>query len=72
MSLKPKMDSDVPVVQAMKEYLRTKRITQKELAKYLDISQQYLSDILNYKRNVSEAVAFKMGYQKVLNWVRIK
>lgn len=41
-----------------------------KLAKKLDISEQYLSDILNGRRNVSELVASKVGFRAV--WVRSK
>jgi len=42
----------------------------KKLAKHLDISEQYLSDILNGRRNASEIVGLRMGYRAV--WVKDK
>lgn len=59
--------NDSRVVDAM--YKEAKRLgSGKKLAKSLDISEQYLSDILNERRSVSELVASKMGFRAV--WVR--
>lgn len=40
----------------------------KKLAKKLDISEQYLSDILNGRRSIGEVVGLRMGYKAV--WIR--
>lgn len=39
--------------------------SQSEVAKELGVSPQYLSDILREKRSVSEAVAAKLGFERV-------
>ncbi len=48
----------------IKEYLEEKNITQKELSKILGISEQYVSDLLNGKRELSEDIA--LGLEKIL------
>jgi plasmid maintenance system antidote protein VapI len=59
--------NDKPVIDALfKE--ATRLGSGRKLAKKLDISDQYLSDILNERRNVSELVAIKMGFKAV--WVK--
>jgi len=42
--------------------------TQAAAAKQLDITQQYLCDLLRGRRGFSDAVASKLGYQRV--WVK--
>ncbi len=42
----------------------------KKLAMQLGISEQYLSDILNNRRSVSEVVGLRMGYRAM--WVKDK
>jgi Protein of unknown function (DUF551)/Helix-turn-helix len=48
----------------------------KKLAKKLDISEQYLSDILNGRRNVSEVIGLQMGFRAVWlkepKWISVK
>ena len=41
-----------------------------KVAKELDISPAYLSDILAGKRDVSEAVAHKLGYKRLTVYVK--
>lgn len=56
--------NDQVVIDAMFE--EAKRLgSGKKLAKKLDISEQYLSDILNGRRNVSEIVGLRMGFRAV-------
>lgn len=43
---------------------------QKIEAMRLDISPQYLSDIVNFKRALSHQVAFKLGYKPKLMWIK--
>jgi transcriptional regulator with XRE-family HTH domain len=38
--------------------------SQRKVAERLDITEQYLSDILRGRRDVSEAVAKALGYRK--------
>jgi plasmid maintenance system antidote protein VapI len=42
--------------------------SQKEAAKSLGISTQYLNDLLRSRRNISEEIAGKFGYKA--EWVR--
>jgi len=59
--------NDMKVIDAI--YKEAKRLgSGKKLAKVLDISEQYLSDILNQRRSVSEVVASKMGFKAI--WVK--
>lgn len=61
--------NDKPVIDAL--FKEGKRLgSGKKLAKQLDISEQYLSDILNERRSVSELVAIKMGFKAV--WIKEK
>lgn len=46
------------------------RNSQKTLAVELGISEQYLSDIINEKRDVTEEIAKFFGYERV--WRKIK
>ena len=58
--------NDEKVISAM--FAEAKRLgSGKKLAKKLDISEQYLSDILNNRRSVSEVVGLRMGFRAV--WV---
>jgi plasmid maintenance system antidote protein VapI len=43
--------------------------TQKELADHLEISNAYMSDILNEKQAVSDKVARKLGYKRIVKYV---
>ena len=59
--------NDTKVIDAL--YKAAERLgSGKKLAKQLDISEQYLSDILNQRRSVSELVASKMGFKAV--WIK--
>lgn len=61
--------NDQRVIDAL--YKEAERVgSGRKLAKVLDISEQYLSDILNGRRNVSELVASKVGFRAV--WVKSK
>lgn len=44
--------------------------SQKKLAEQIGISPQYLSDILKGRREVSESVAEKLGFERVVTFVR--
>lgn len=43
--------------------------TQKQAAAELGISAQYLSDVLNGHRPMSEKLASKLGWEKIVTWV---
>ena len=43
--------------------------TQKEAAKLLEITPSHLSDILRGRREVSSAVARRLGYRKVISYL---
>lgn len=61
--------NDQKVIDAL--YKEGKRLgSGRKLAKVLDISEQYLSDILNGRRNVSELVASRVGFRAV--WIKTK
>lgn len=38
--------------------------SQKAVAKHLEISEQYLTDILKARRNISAEIAEKLGYSR--------
>jgi plasmid maintenance system antidote protein VapI len=40
----------------------------KEAAKALGISPQYLHDVINGRRKVSEKLGAKLGYEMVVKW----
>lgn len=44
----------------------------KSAAKALGISQQYLSDMMNGRREISDEVARKLGYRKVVRYQRME
>lgn len=44
--------------------------SQKAVAKKLGVSQQYLTDVLKGRRDISDTVARKMGYEKVAVFFR--
>lgn len=46
--------------------------SQKLAAFQLEISEQYLSDIVNGRREVSDEVAKKLGFQKLVVYEKIK
>lgn len=50
---------------------RARQTSQKETAAFLGVSPQYLSDVLKRRRYLSETVAEKMGYRKVVRFERI-
>lgn len=45
--------------------------TQTAVARELGISSSYLSDILNGKREVSEGLAKRVGFKRVIKYERI-
>lgn len=45
--------------------------SQKQAARELGISPQYLNDIIGYRREVSDNVAFRMGYERRVRFVRL-
>jgi plasmid maintenance system antidote protein VapI len=44
--------------------------TQKELANQLGISNAYLNDIIHEKQAVSDAVARKLGYKRIVRFAK--
>jgi len=44
--------------------------TQKDVAKDLGISPQYLSDILKGRREISTEIARRLGFERVVTYVR--
>lgn len=61
-----------PVIKAMQKALYSPTgVSQKELAEHLNISPQYLSDILRGNRFIPDKVANKLGFKKVIKWVKL-
>lgn len=54
----------VPTGSIIKEYLDEYGITEKELAKKFDISEKYISNVLNSNNKLTEEFAYKL--EKVL------
>ena len=48
-------------VELLKSLLRDSDLSQNDLAKNIGISRQLLSDILNYRRNISKEVTIKLA-----------
>jgi len=48
-------------VELLKSLLRDSNLSQNDLAKNIGISRQLLSDILNYRRNISKEVTMKLA-----------
>lgn len=46
--------------------------TQKAVAKELRISQQFLCEVLSGKRDVSQSLAQKLGFKRVVGFVKVK
>jgi plasmid maintenance system antidote protein VapI len=44
--------------------------TQKELADHLGISNAYLNDIIHEKQAVSDKVARRLGYKRIIKYVQ--
>lgn len=57
----------VPTGNIIKEYLDEHGITEKELAKKFNISEKYISNVLNNNNRLTEAFAFKL--EKVLTGI---
>ncbi len=51
---------------------RCKASTQTQVAIELDISQQYLGDVLRGNRTISKQLALKLGFEKITMYRRIK
>jgi len=51
---------------------RCKASTQTQVAIELDISQQYLGDVLRGNRSISKQLALKLGFEKITMYRRIK
>lgn len=61
--------NDKPVIDAI--WKEAERLgSGKKLAKKLDMSEQYLNDIINERRAVSELIGMKMGFKAV--WIKSK
>ena len=56
-------------IKALREMVK-KSGSQTAVARELDISQAYLADILAGKRDVSKNVARKLGYKRVIVFVK--
>jgi hypothetical protein len=63
---KPENMDDTPVIEELR-FLVKHHGSQKEAARELGISEQYLSDLLLGRRSVSEEIAGKVGYRAI--WV---
>lgn len=46
--------------------------SQLQLAKQLDISPQFLNDIFLGRRSISDNLAQKLGYRRVINFVKME
>lgn len=46
--------------------------SQKTVAKNLGISQQFICDVLKKRRGISERLAKKMGYKKIVYFIEVK
>ena len=53
-----------------KLFCMSRRSSQKELADELGISPQYLSDVLKGRREISAQLASKLGYERVITFVK--
>lgn len=54
------------------KHMRECDLTQKGFAEAIGISESYLSDILNFKRDIPYGVYFYMGYEKHISYRRIR
>ena len=50
--------------------LANKHGSQKKLAQHLGISEQFLSDILHERRAVPAPLAARLGYRRVLRYIK--
>jgi plasmid maintenance system antidote protein VapI len=66
---KPKQEITHDEILSIIKEMRVKWGSQKELADQLGISSAYLSDIINEKQLVSDAVARKLGYTRIVKYV---
>lgn len=46
--------------------------TQKKVAEHLEISEAYFSDILTSRRPISDEMAQKLGYRRVMNYEKME
>lgn len=67
---KPKDEITQDEILAIIKEMAKKWDTQKELADHLGISNAYMSDILAGIRPVSQGVARKLGYKRVIKYVQ--
>lgn len=63
--------SSKEAIDKIKEIVKEKG-SQAQAARYLDISAAYLGDIIKGNRPVSDAVAKKLGYKRVVAYEPIK
>ncbi len=56
-----RQSQDLDPVQLLKSLLDNAGYTQKEFAKKIQISSQLLSDVLNYRRNISKSLVIKLS-----------
>jgi hypothetical protein len=54
-----------PVLEKIKEMVETAG-SQAQIAEELEISPSYLHDILKGKREISNAIAIKVGYERII------
>jgi plasmid maintenance system antidote protein VapI len=68
--IKPKEEiTQAEILEIIKEMAK-KWDTQKELAEHLGISNAYMSDILAGIRPVSDGVARRLGYRRIVKYTR--
>ena len=66
---KPKLEITHEEILSIIKEMKVKWGSQKELADHLGISSAYLSDIIREKQKVSDAVARKLGYTRIVKYV---
>lgn len=64
--------NNIDVVNLIKEQVRLCGYSQKTMAFNLGISPQYLSDILHYRRELSDRVLRSLGLARQVTYERIK
>lgn len=62
------MNDPIDPIAALKERLASPDLTQADLATRIGISPQFLSEILNGKRNPSKTVLDFLGYEKRITY----
>lgn len=65
------MKTEKELINILKQSISSNQ-TQKEIAKQIGVSPQYLHDILWERRKISEDVAKALGFEKVIMFKRIR